>query len=353
VWGCDITDLTRERSEAKQNYYLEYKRWQQEQLNKEKLERAQRQQQKRQLRDNRLKQKAARCLDILKMTTFSRVSDYITVVLLMLGILLIPLKLDDTIKASWALVLIPWYLIFVQFLAIVGVYDVLHLYFHKKLEWSGPLGYPLALWKVVFHFRFMRDLVWVTFFFFLAFFVLIAVKLGLDGTSHSFGWWGVWIPIWLLFCFYCSVPLYGGCGNSRIKGNNFCVRLLAIAGIFVPGFFFLIFIFLRVQGVTASWSLYTVFIPFWIIFGLLFCAGVAIGLYCCFESHLSITELALLYTGIFVFFASFFIWMIVWCAKVQQQTTAAWIVAFIPLVFWSVWSLFGCVAADIYFVWFQ
>jgi len=303
------------------------------------------------LRNQKRQAKADKCMSFLKKTLFSRVGDYLTVIFVLLGVIFIPLKLDHKIDWPWAVVIIPWYLLVAQLVIVVTCYDASQIYYRGLMSFDAA-GYKLLFWKFVFRKRTFRDIVYCGMLNFVSFFILMGVKLTFRNSENEtpYEWWAVWIPIWVYVCYLIQVPFTGGLGRSvkRVSCDNCCARLgifLAIAVVSIPT---LIFIFLKIED-KIHWPLWTVFIPIWIIFGILACAGVFFGIWlCCEHNGLTVRELAVYYSAIFLWFGSLFTWFLVLCFQVQKGKIG-WSASFAPLIFWAGSTLIGCGVADVYF----
>eukprot|EP01121_Diplochlamys_sp_Union-15-3_P004045 TRINITY_DN1400_c0_g4_i1.p1 TRINITY_DN1400_c0_g4~~TRINITY_DN1400_c0_g4_i1.p1 ORF type:complete len:416 (+),score=40.91 TRINITY_DN1400_c0_g4_i1:120-1367(+) len=301
---------------------------------------------------NRKKQAdAAVASERLKMTIFSRVSDYITIVLVLAGFLFPPLKLDQYIQWPWAVVLIPWYLLMLQVLVIVGLYDTLYLYYRRHLSIDAG-GYSLLFWKLLFRVRIFRDLLYCGLFNFSLFFTLMAIKLTLaENDNDPYGWWAVWIPLWIFLIYFLQLLFTGGVSNSvgSMTCSNCCERILIFLGVTSVSFPLLLFIFLKMQGELNTWRLWVVFVPFWIVFGVLACTGIFFAIFfCCDRGGLTTRELAIYYIVIFAFFAAPICWFITFSLQSENRIDTSWTAAFTPLIFWAAGTLVGCSVGDIY-----
>eukprot|EP01120_Amphizonella_sp_Union-15-10_P001709 TRINITY_DN11856_c0_g1_i1.p1 TRINITY_DN11856_c0_g1~~TRINITY_DN11856_c0_g1_i1.p1 ORF type:complete len:334 (-),score=33.31 TRINITY_DN11856_c0_g1_i1:77-1078(-) len=311
--------------------------------------------------------RANRCMGILKNTLFSRVGDYLTVFFLLLGVIFVPLKLDRIINWNWGLVLIPWYLLLFQFALTLLTYDLSYLYYRRLMNFDSG-GWTFLFWKLIFRKRFFRDVAYCCMIAFTIFMILLTVRLtSNDPPDYEFlpsvHWWAIFIPIWILLSYVLLLPCTGGMRNDlgRITCSNCCERLgffTIILVVLVPT---ILFIFLWLEG-AVQWPLWLVFIPFWIMFGILVCAGTFFGIWYCCEpgGRLTFREMVVAYTAIFLFFGSFFTFFVTLSLYVSQSHTGLGvkvprksILAYIPIIFWAAGTLIGCLVADIYVKFFR
>lgn len=225
-------------------------------------------------RKNRFKQRnRENSARFLKGTCFARPWEWISVGCVLAVTILAVLKLDGSLNASWATVMIPLYILLLQIVGAPILYDTLSTCydydFDREFEPDdnsrcGPLFFFLAfIVPLQESTRFARLVIYPVITCLLLWLIFMFVKI--NNVATNFPWIAAFVPLLIICIIFCIVILSIGTFNvfsdeqriDRIIPTFFIILLML----------FIIFLALKLEG-TISWSWFYVMSPLWILKGL-------------------------------------------------------------------------------------
>jgi len=225
---------------------------------------------------NRLKeQDKANSASFMLFTCFARPYEWLAALSFLWLTIVTPLKLDGTLDWEWKNILIPFYIIILQFLTAPLLYDYMSTKFDYSFEEEldpddnrccGPIFFFLAFVLPLSEEKATgRAGLYPLSIGFSLFLMLAAMRVA---GVHGLPWWAVCIPLCLALLWLGLLILYAGNAyQSVFEDDQRFDRLVPCAGICIL-IVFLMLMALRTDNY-IDWSWYTVMVPLWTIKGLM------------------------------------------------------------------------------------
>jgi len=148
---------------------------------------------------------ASLCECFLRYAFFTVLSDYVTILLIILGTVFIAIRLDFIVVWRWSLVLIPWYGLMAQLLLAMTFTDVARLIWRDELPNDLAPSRQLPVWKY-FMKTGCRLFQHITLWSLVVFLILLAIK---ETSPNLIPWWAVLLPLAVWALIAMQAPLTG------------------------------------------------------------------------------------------------------------------------------------------------
>jgi hypothetical protein len=210
---------------------------------------------------------------LLKMSCYSRPWEWTSVSCIILQTILVVLKLDHVMTTSWALIFIPLYFLLLQMVAAPFFYDLIccftnYMYDQELSPDDGPICNSIFLYTLcilpVIERKKSRILTYPLTLLFILWLVLLIAKI----NEVHLPWWGVFLPLMVLFVVLSQIPLWIGYYNVFLDQERFDRIILSFGAILL--LLFIIFLAIRLDNI-VTWNWFIVMVPLFVFEGLLVC----------------------------------------------------------------------------------
>lgn len=222
-------------------------------------------------RYNKRRRKASLCECFLRYAFFTVLSDYVTILLIILGTVFIAIRLDFIVVWRWSLVLIPWYGLMAQLLLAMTFTDVARLIWRDELPNDLAPSRQLPVWKY-FMKTGCRLFQHITLWSLVVFLILLAIK---ETSPNLIPWWAVLLPLAVWALIAMQAPLTGCFAVRTVRSGFYCVERVILSVFAFLFLCFLVLFWLKIEFyILWSWS--QVFFPIWLIVGVIFVGPIVI-----------------------------------------------------------------------------